>query len=211
MLLPGGLLVVIACTLAGGIDRGTEPPHAAQNASCRRGTAWAECGVLDEGVLPVQIAIPWLVVLGTLVFLSMPTLLLRSRQKEKALGVVAWNFLQCLALMACSSFVTDHPSICFVLTLHSCVLLLGHMEVSRHFVGPGWWWGLRYLAMLGLLVWEVALGPVVSVVHWPSIPTGTALACAYLAHLGGALIPDCVICAMRAFLWMGRCVLAPDD
>lgn len=210
MLFPEGVLVVFACTLAGGIERGA-PAHAEEGSSCKKGTAWAECGVLDEGIMPLQIAVPWLVVLGTLLFLSMPTLLLRSRQKEKALGVVAWNFMQCLGLMTCSAFVTDHPSICFALTMHSCVLLLGHLEISRHFVGPAWWWGLRYLAMLGLLVWEVALGPVISVVRWPSTPAGPALACGYLAHLGGALIPDCVLCMMRALLWMGRCVLAPDD
>lgn len=209
MPLPGSLMVVLACTLSGGIERA--PPAGAWNASCRKGTAWPECASVDEGVQSMHIALPWAVTLGTLVILSMPTLLLRSRHKEKALGLVAWNFMQCLALMACSSFVTDHPSICFALTMHSCVLLLGSLEISRHFVGPGWWWGLRFPVILGLLVWEVALGPAISVVHWVSTPSGSALACAYLAHLGGALMPDCVLCVMRWLLWMGRCVLASDD
>jgi hypothetical protein len=209
MLLPEGLLVVVACTLSGGIERDPEPPIPG-NASCGRGTEWAECGVLDEGVLPEHIVIPWAVTLGTLVFLSMPTLLLRSKHKERALGVVAWNFLQCLGLMVASSFATDHPSIRFVLGMHSCALLLGHLELHRHLVGPSWWWGLRYLSILGLLAWEVALGPAVSVVRWPSTPGGPALPCAYLAHLGGVLVPAWVLCGMRALLWVGRCMLMSD-
>lgn len=206
MLFPEGLLVVVACTLSGGVER-VEP--APVNASCRReGTGWAECSVLDEAVQQGHVVVPWAVTLGTLVFLSMPTLLLRSRHKEKALGVVAWNFLQCLGLVACSCLATDHPSICFVLTMHSCVLLLAHMEVSPTLlVGPRWWWALRYLSMFGLLAWQVVLGPAVSVVRWPSTPPGSAVSCAYLAHLGGVLAPVWVLSSLRTLHWIGRSVL----
>ncbi len=203
MLLPESLLVVVACTLSGGVERPPDPPG---NATCGRGTDWSECGVLDEGIHPLHLAVPWAVTLGTILVLGMPTLLLRSKHKERGLSLVAWNLFQCLGLMLCSSFATDHPSICFALSLHSCALLLGHLEMSRALVGPGWWWGLRYLVMLGLLAWEVALGPAVSVVRWPSTPEGTALPCAYLAHLAGAVVPDCVLCALQALLFAGRCM-----
>ena len=202
MLLPESLLVILACTLSGGVER----PRDGAGGTCGRGTGWSECGVLDEGIKPVHLAVPWGVTLGGILILGMPTLLLRSKHKEQGLSLVAWNLFQCLGLMICSSFVTDHPSICFALSLHSCVLLLGHLEVSKALVGPGWWWGLRYACMLALLVWEIALGPALSVVRWPSTPEGTALPCAYLAHLAGAVVPDCVMFCLRAMLFAGRCM-----
>lgn len=204
MLLPESLLVVLACTLSGGVER--PPLHDAGNATCGKGTGWSECGVLDEGILPLHLGIPWAVTLGTILVLGMPTLLLRSRHKERGLGLIAWNLFQCLGLMLCSKLATDHPSIGFTLNLHSCALLLGHMEMSSALVGPPWWWGLRYLSMLGLLCWEVALGPAISVVRWPATPEGTALPCAYLAHLAGAVVPDCVLFVLQALLFAGRCM-----
>ena len=165
MILPESMLVVLACTLSGGFDRQTRP--GGTNETCGVGTRWVECGVLDEGINPQHVALPWAVTLCAIVVLSMPTVLLRSSHKEKALSKVASNLLQCLGLMLCSSFVTDHPSICFALSLHSCVLLLGHMDVSAPQVGAVWWWGLRHLVALGLLAWEVVAGPPLSVVRWP--------------------------------------------
>jgi hypothetical protein len=90
-------------------------------------------------------------------------------------------------------------------------MLLAHMEVSPALlVGPRWWWGLRYLSMYGLLAWQVMLGPAVSVVRWPSTPPGSAVPCAYLAHLGGVLAPVWVLSGLRTLLWMGRGVLVWD-
>lgn len=195
--------MVLACTLSGGLERAQHP---AGNTTCGRGTDWSECEVLDETILARDVAVPWLVTLGTIVFLSMPTLLLRSKHKEEGLSLVAWNLFQCLGLKLCSSFTTDHPSICFALGMHSCALLLGHLEISRALVGPAWWWALRYLALLGLLVWQVCLGPAISVVRWPSTPAGTALPCAYLAHLAGSILPDCVLFVLGALLRAGRCM-----
>ena len=157
MILPESMLVVLACTLSGGVER---PQHlGVANATCGIGTRWIECGVLDEGISPQHVALPWAVTLCTIVVLSMPTVLLRCSHKEKALSKVAANLLQCLGLMLCSSCVTDHPSICYALSLHSCVLLLGHMDVSGPQVGAAWWWGMRHLVALGLLAWEVVAGP----------------------------------------------------
>ena len=209
MILPESMLVVLACTLSGGFDRQTRP--GGTNETCGVGTRWVECGVLDEGINPQHVALPWAVTLCAIVVLSMPTVLLRSSHKEKALSKVASNLLQCLGLMLCSSFVTDHPSICFALSLHSCVLLLGHMDVSAPQVGAVWWWGLRHLVALGLLAWEVVAGPPLSVVRWPGTPPGTALSCAYLAHLAGATVPDCILLLLQGFLNLGKSVCVRDD
>ncbi len=209
MILPESMLVVLACTLSGGVDRQRRLDGG--NATCGVGTRWAECGVLDEGISPQHVALPWTVTLCTIVVLSMPTVLLRSSHKEKALSKVAANLLQCLGLMLCSSFVTDHPSICFALSLHSCVLLLGHMDIAGPQVGAAWWWGLRHLAALGLLAWEVFAGPPLSVVRWPDTPPGTALSCAYLAHLAGSIVPDCALLVLQGFLKLGGSVCVRED
>lgn len=206
---PEHALVVLASTLGGGMDRNlTAGPR---NATCGRGTAWLECAVLDEGITPLDVAMPWAFTLGTLVVLGMPTLLLRSKHKERGLGHLAWALLQCLALMTCSSFMTDHPSICFALTIHSCARLLTRMEGSSALVGGGWWWGLRYLALAQLLAWLVFMGPPLSVVRWESTPPGQALPCAYLAHLAGCVVPDLVLFALFVIRAAGNSVRARDD
>lgn len=207
MPLPGNLLVLLACTLSGGLERVHEPVG---NATCGKGTAWSECGVLDETIPARHLAVPWTVTLGAIVFLSMPTLLLRSKHKERGLSLIAWNLLQLLSLKLLSSFTTDHPSICFALGMHSCALLLDRLEVSRALVGPQWWWALRYLALFGLLGWEVCVGPAISVVRWPSTPKGTAVPCAYLAHLAGAILPECVLFILKTLLVAGRCMWVED-
>jgi hypothetical protein len=212
MIFPESLLVVLACTLSGGLERhASTQQQAGREESCGQGTRWEECGVLDGSIQTAHLAFPWLVTLGCIVFLSMPTVLLRSRSKERGLSTVAWNLFQCLALMLCSCFVTDHPSIQFTVTLHSCILLLGHMNVSDSLVGGGWWWALRHVVALGILVWEIALGPAVSVVRWPSTPAGPALPCAYLAHLAGSVIPDCVLLVLQGVLQLARSTCLRDD
>jgi hypothetical protein len=210
MIFPESLLVVLACTLSGGIERHPSA-HPLGNESCGQGSRWEECSVLDNSIRPAHLAVPWCATLGCIVFLSMPTVLLRSRCKERGLSVIAWNLFQCLTLMLCSCFVTDHPSIQFVLTLHSCVLLLGHMDVSGPLVGASWWWALRHAVTLGILVWVIALGPPVSVVRWPGTPAGPALPCAYLAHLAGSIIPDCVLLVLQGVLLLARSVCLRDD
>jgi hypothetical protein len=52
---------------------------------------------------------------------------------------------------------------------------------------------MRYLVVLAMLGLEIASGPAISVVRWPGTPMGTALPCAYLAHLAGSIIPDLVM------------------
>jgi hypothetical protein len=207
MLLPERLLVVLACTLSGGMER---PPVG--NPTCdNKGTHWNECGALDDMFNEQDLAVPWFVALGTIVFLGMPTLLLRSKHKEQGLSLITWNLVQFLALMLCSSLATDHPSMRFALGMHSATLLLSHLETSQALVGPAWWWGLRHLALLGLLAWEVCYGPAISVVRWPSTPEGTALPCAYLAHLAGAIVPDCVLFVLGALRFACRGMWARSD
>ena len=208
MPLPSSLLVVLACTLAGGLER--KEILVGNQTTCAKGTAWMECGVLDETIPEQDLSLPFLVTLGTIMFLSMPTLLLRSKHKERGLSLIAWNLFRCLGLKLCSSFTTDHPSICFALSLHSCALMLSSLETSRALVGPAWWWGLRYVALFGLLVWEVCLGPAISVVRWPSTPGGTALPCAYLAHLAGSILPGSVLYVLGSLLVAVKCMWFDD-
>jgi hypothetical protein len=205
----GRLFVIVACTLAGGVERALVP--APLNASCSSGSHWSECHVLDERVSPVHVWIPWAVALATLVVLGMPTVLLRSPNKEKGLSMFAWGLVQCLGLMLCSFFATDHLAVQFTLSLHSSVRLLEHVEVGSPMVGGWVWWELRHLVVLGLLLWEVTLGPAISIVRWPDTPEGSALQCAYLAHLVGAIVPDFIMYFLRWIQRMGRCVNLRED
>lgn len=230
MVLPESLLVVIVSTLSGGLERegllvvnGTNRSsnsnqslhanyqHLIGNGSCGIGTRWPECHVLDEHIKPFHLAVPWCITLGAIVILSMPTVLLRSRQKEKGLRLVAGNILQFMGLLTCASFITDHPSICFALTLHSCVRLLVQLELSDALVGGAGWWTLRYAVVWILLCLQLCLGPSISVVRWPSTPAGSALSCAYLAHLVGCILPDITLVSLRWLIAVLNCVKMRDD
>jgi hypothetical protein len=211
MVLPESLLVVMASTLAGGLER--HPSHFLgnlTNTTCRAGTRWLECHTLDELIQPIHILVPWCITLCTLVILSMPTVLLRSRSKEQGLRVVASNTLLFLCLLLCSTFATDSPSLCFVLSLHACVRLLVQLEVSSVLVGGRTWWSLRYVAAGAILALELCLGPSISIVRWPTTRPGSALSCAYLAHLGGCILPDLVISKQRWLMGVLGCIQARD-
>jgi hypothetical protein len=202
---PEHVLVILVSTLAGGIER---LQVVASNGTCGKGGSWGDCEVLDGLIQPEHMLVPWCLTLGGLVFLGMPTLLLRSRYKEAGLRILAWTFLQSLSLVVCSLFITDHPSLNFVLTLHSCVRLLTRVRVSDRLVGGRWWWRLRFLLMGQLLAWEALAGPAVSIVRWPTTPEGSALPCAYFAHLVGSLAPDMVLFLLDALGGVGSCILA---
>ena len=200
-MLSESLMVVIATTLSGGLKPPISTgPTAVVNESCpvvSPTISWGECVVIDSEISAQHLLTPWIVCLSTIVVLSMPTVLLRSQAKEKGLRTFAYNLLMYLGLLSCSVLFADHRSICFTLGLHSCVRLLSHLEISDGMLGSALWWGLRYLAILGLLGLEVVAGPSISVVRWPSTPAGTALPCAYLAHLAGCIFPDLVLVYLR--------------
>lgn len=216
-------MVVLVSTLSGGLERETilnasdqhafrvPYEHLIGNGSCGIGTRWPECHVLDEFIKPHHLVVPWCLTLACIVILSMPTLLLRSRHKEKGLRIVAGNLLQFLGLLTCTSFITDHPSICFTLTLHSCVRLLIQLQVSDALVGGESWWTLRYAAVWILLCLQLCLGPSISVIRWPTTPTGSALPCAYLAHLVGCILPDMALTSMRWVIAVLGYVRIRDD
>lgn len=207
---PEHALVVLVSTLAGGIERLQDVSPWADG-MCGKGDSWADCEVLDALIRPEHMLIPWCLTLGGIVVLGMPTLLLRSRYKEAGLRILAWTFLQSLSLVLCSLFVTDHPSLNFTLTLHSCVRLLVRMRVSDSLVGGRWWWRMRYLLVVQLLAWEALTGPAVSIVRWPATPKGSALPCAYFAHLVGSLVPDMVLFLQHVLGRMGSCIMTSGD
>lgn len=209
VLLTESLLVVIASTLSGGLR---EHVNNSTNGTCASSgiSLWSECAVLDSGITSQHLAAPWIITLGTIVFLSMPTVLLRSKAKAKGLMSFACNLLQCLGLLCCSFLFVDHPCICFTVGLHSCVRLLVQMEVLNGLVLGSLWWSLRYLVAFGLLVLEIAAGPAVAVVRWPSTPPGSALSCAYLAHLIGCIFPDLILLQIRWLITTARYVQISD-
>lgn len=215
MVLSESILVVAACTLAGGFERQLvfHPNVSTGNrtGSCGVGTRFPECLVLDEHeIVPLHLVVPWVVTLGALVILGMPTVLLRSKSKEKGLRTLAGNLFQCLGLMICSSLTTDHPSIAFALTLHSCTRLLLQMEITDSLVGGANWWRMRYLAVAMLLSLEVSVGPALSIVRWPNSPPNS-LTCAYLAHLAGCILPDLVLDTIRTLIATARYVHIRED
>lgn len=225
MVLPESLLVVLVSTLSGGLERESitiinassaqssfaSYQHLIGNGSCGVGTRWPECHVLDEHIRPFHLAVPWCLTLASIVILSMPTVLLRSRQKERGLRTVAGNLLQFLGLLTCTSLITDHPSICFTLTLHSCVRLLVQLELSDALVGGSGWWTLRYAAVWILLCLQLCFGPSISVIRWPTTPAGSALPCAYLAHLAGCLLPELALTSLRWVVAVMSYVRIRDD
>ena len=204
---PEHVLVVLASTLAGGIERPARP-QATSNATCGRGSVWADCAAMDETIQPGDVLLPWTATLGTLLFLSMPSVLLRSRHKIEALSILAWTYLQYLCLLVLSTMSTDHPCISFTLSLHSCVRLLARMEVTDRLVGGSWWWRLRYLTMAGLLVWAVLAGAPVSVVRWVEQDDP---ACAYRMHLAGCIAPDLALFLLYLLGEVGSCFRVRDD
>jgi hypothetical protein len=172
------------------------------------GTRFPECNVLDEMVRPEHIFVPWASVLCVIVFLGMPTLLLRSKNKEKGMRTLAGNLFKYLCLLLCSS-MTDHLGLSFAITIHACTMLLVHMDVSDYLVGGSGWWSLRYFAAMGLLIWEISAGPPLSIVHWPG--TEKTVTCSYLGHLIGCIIPGVALDALKLIITFARYVHVHDE
>lgn len=213
----GSALVVLVCTLAGGFDRTPLtgslpiPPLPNHTSSCNAGARGRECLLLDQHIHPLHLFLPWGITLTTLAILGMPTVLLRSKTKEGGMRVFAGNIFQYLCLLLCSYFLSEHPTVCFTLTVHSCVLLLLHMDVSSALVGGPWWWGLRYLSVALILGGGLCLGPAVSVVRWPTPGQETHPPCAYLSHLVGCVAPGLVLGLARLLVRCARYLHISDD
>lgn len=216
-------LVILVCTLSGGFDRADVmasifpsanifpplPSSCNKNFTGNNGKSsgaptcqgssvrWRECPPLDSTVHPLHLLSPWLLSFCTLVFLSMPTVLLRSRAKEKGLGLFAGHLFQFLGLLVCCAFLSDHAGVCYTFSIHASIRFLARIEFSSALVGGRCWWGMRYVAVLLILLCQFLFGPPVSVVHWqPATPqfsselTPPTLCCAYLCHLVGCIAPD---------------------
>lgn len=229
-------LVIMVCTLAGGFDRppiqdllglagvrilsdgnlnrtAPRPSCSGDNrtGTCSQGVRWRECPVLDTAIHPLHLFVPWCVTLCILVVLGMPTVLLRSSNKEKGLRVFAGNLFQFLGLLLCSALVLEHPSVCYAFTIHACVHFLCVMDVPAYLVGGQVWWGLRYAGVLLLLSLQLLAGPAVSVVQWPSQTHHSVLACAYLCHLLGSVAPALGLSFMRCIIASARYIHVHDD
>jgi hypothetical protein len=207
------LLVVVVSTLAGGFNRttGVIPDTASGNftatgeGSCGASAKWGECHRLDAMIHPLHLLLPWVVTLCTVVTLGMPSVLLHSKGQEDGLRFFAGNLFQFFGLLSCSTLVSDHPSVCYALTLHSCVRLL-----DQHVFLFSWGWFLQRLGVALLLLLQLIEGPAVSVVHWPG-GTPATLPCAYLCHLVGCVAPDLVLSVMRWLVTSARYIHIHED
>ena len=238
-------LVILACTLSGGFNHtstliATKPTsrfngindhannrsmsnHSRRTAdhpqtSCGLSRArWGECPGMDQAVHPLHLFIPWMITLGTIVVLSMPTVLLRTKAKEKGLRLFAGNLFQFLGLLASSTAVSEHPTICYTFTIHACIRYLSIMDTSSFLVGGGWWWSLRYLSILLILGFQFSEGPAVSVVLWaPPLAQHAQqeeheLQCAYLSHLIGSVGPTLVLFCVRCVISSARYIHIHED
>lgn len=204
-------LVVLASSLAGVFDRMPIPsfPHVntTTNATntCSNALCHCECNLLDAAIHPLHIFVPWAITMATILGLSMPTMLLCSKSKEKGLRVFAGNLLSLFALILAASCASPHPSVCYTFTIHSCVRLLLQMQVSRALLGGAWWWSLRYLSVFLILALQLCAGPSISVVYWPPPHAGDTLPCAYLSHLIGCIAPGVILCCISNCLAWTRC------
>lgn len=219
------VLVILVCTLAGGMDRmpwgllgypeslGERPASAAPpgdgNHSCPAGSVqWRDCVELDATIHPVHLFSPWVCAFVTVVVLGMPTVLLRSRTKEKGLRLFTGILVQFISLLACGMFMSGHPAVSFVFALHAAVRFLVGIDGAHVLVGGVGWWRLRYLAVGLILGLQLAFGPPVSVVHWPG---AGGVSCAYLCHLVGCVAPDFVLSGVRCLIAFARYVHIRDD
>jgi len=200
MVMSESLLVVGACTLAGGVGPRPAPPSEV----CRSGTTIMDCTGLDRQVQPDNISLVWGVTLATIVVLGVPTILARSQHKEQGMRCLAGFLFQALWLLA-ACVMTDHPALNYALSLHACVRLLARLEVQRCLVGGGRWWGLRFATVLGILAYAALHGPPVSVVGWPEQGADTRT-CAYIAHLAGCILPGLVLDVLGCLISAARYV-----
>lgn len=216
------ILVILACTLAGGMDRApwaflgsanvTLPPPQGNHSCPADSPHWRDCAELDAMIQPVHLFTPWVCAFATVVFLGMPTVLLRSRVKEKGLRHFTGILVQFLSLLGCGALMTARPAVCFVFALHASVRFLSSIDASHVLVGGGGWWSLRYLSVMLILAGQLVLGPPVAVVHWPGGPGGgEGVACAYLCHLVGCVVPDVALSGVRCLIAFARYVHIRDS
>ena len=207
------LLVILACTLSGGLDESRPTRIRDKPESCQRGAVWPECVQMDQRITEKDLMVPWCTVFGVLAVLSVPSIVFRARNKTLVLQAVAGNCLRCFALLVlCSTVSSGHLCIRFVMSMHSCFALLRRFEPADRGAGLAWWWGITRLAAgAGLLLWSTFFGPVVSVVRWSVSAAEEDLTCALLAHLLGCIVPSCTLSLLDFVLWGGRIMLGESD
>lgn len=215
------LVTMIMCTLSGGLGRHGNVSSRSINASypadsCssspNHGKQPSTCQDLDALILPAHLLIPWITTLSTLVFLSMPTLLLLSKGKEAGLRRFAATLLRFLALLGSVSLASNAPlAVRYVFSVYACVRVLVSAKGGRG-GGAGWWWGLRYTALAGLFAWQVFHGPPISLMSWPGSGLGQgSLHCAYLAHLVGCVGPGIVLATVQCVISLASFVNIRGD
>jgi len=186
--------VILACSMAGGHFNTTRltttcTQNVSQTSILWGGIQASECADLDSIIRAEDIIWPWGLTIGTILFLGMPTILLKSRWKEKGISMLMGNLLRCLSCLACVICLFHQPVVAYTLSLHSCSHLLAGLKLHKTaMMGGSVWWGMRFLAVPCILVIAGVSGPPVSIVQWPKMPS-SCVHCAFLAHLIGCIVP----------------------
>lgn len=173
----GKFAVVGATSLAGGQHR-----FVSSNDTCAAG-----CAQLNALVSTPALLAPWIVSGALVACLSVPTVVLESRQPELGLQILFSFYSRLISLLLTSA--TLDPAASYTLSLHASVHGLLTLPYKPCLLGGSLWWGLRYVGAVGLVLFAVYLGPPVPLVLWPGLHS---VECAACAHLLGALLPDLV-------------------
>jgi len=103
----------------------------------------------------------------------------------------------------------DHPAIAYALSAHSCIYILTSMSIHPNLTGGPIWWSLRYLSIAIFILFQISIGPPISVVKWPDTSDHTS--CAYLAHLIGSILPQIIFYLLSAMSHLACFVTTLDD
>ena len=193
----GKFAVVGATSLAGGQHR-----FVSSNDTCAAG-----CAQLNALVSTPALLAPWIVSGALVACLSVPTVVLESRQPELGLQILFSFYSRLISLLLTSATLV--PAASYTLSLHASVYGLLTLPYRPCLLGGPLWWGLRYVGATGLVVFAAYLGPPVPLVAWPGLQS---VECAACAHLLGALLPDlirfsqsAVVAAVAPLLRQPRC------
>lgn len=200
----GKLAVLGATTIAGGKLRLTVLERCSQGRA-----AFQECEAVDARVTEAAVLAPWLLTIGLLLVLGLPTLLLDSHHPVRGVQALLALFLRQILPVGLAPFLPR--SFAYTLGLHACVHALLGLRGGRHLVGGRGWWGLRFPGAACLVLLAAYFGPPVSIVRWPGADTVEAVACAGQAHLLGFLLPDLLVLLEALVRATGEALLGADD
>ena len=193
----GKLAVILATTLAGSHLR-LETIEACANTH----DFFQDCAGLDALVPRLYSLYVFGFASLVILVLGFPCLVLDSRHTEKMIQALLSFFAAQTSALLFSNQLPRGPA--YALAVHACVFNLLSIEYHPYMIGGRAWWGLRYPAVLSIVIFAAYYGPPVSLVQWPGIDS---INCAARAHLVGALFPELTLAAQKVVMWAGEALL----